>query len=64
MPVDGIKGAKILRERFAERRAERPAAPAAADSAAEGDSEFVSRIAAWTRLPEGPGGFEPPAKEL
>jgi hypothetical protein len=50
--VDGIKGGKILRERFAERRAERPVEAEADESPADpspGDSEFVARIGAWTR---------------
>jgi hypothetical protein len=63
--MDSIKGAQILRERFGEPRAESGSVEQSATEDSHGGSDFVARITAWTRaLPEGPGGFEPPAKEL
>jgi hypothetical protein len=63
--MDSIKGAQILRERFGEARAESGTVGQSAAEGSQDASDFVARITAWTRaLPEGPGGFEPPAKEL
>jgi hypothetical protein len=64
--MESIKGAQILRERFAERRAEQAAeAEDSADEHTQGGSELVARISAWTRASsEGSGSFDPPAEEF